>query len=85
MRGLSLRQKVRDGVLRMDGGDETSVGKIATIEGVSKSPELYRIMQELVDEGLLIRDERTHSNGHPMFVFVRADWMPDDADSFKGA
>lgn len=70
--GISrLYQRVEEGVLLMEEGEKVTIGKIATIEGVSKSPQLYAIMQQLVDDGFLLRETAKHSNGKDMFVFVR--------------
>lgn len=82
-----LYQRVEEGVLSMGEGEETSVGRIATIEGVSKSPQLYAIIQQLVDDGFLIKETRKHTNGKDMFIFVRTGksghhW--DDAFGSKG-
>lgn len=71
MRGPSLAQRVWDGVMRMGEGERTSVGKIAAVEGVSKSPQLYRIMGEIVSAGYLNLRVEKHSNGHDMHVFTR--------------
>lgn len=71
MRGPSLAQRVWDGVMSMREGEKTSVGKVATVEGVSKSPQLYRIMGELVSEGYLSLRIEKHYNGHDMNVYTR--------------
>lgn len=66
-----LEMRVEEGVLLMREGEVTTVGKVATIEGVSKSPQLYAIFQQLVDDGYLERSVQKHSNGKDMFLFTR--------------
>lgn len=66
-----LEMRVEEGVLLMREGEATTVGKVATIEGVSKSPQLYAIFQQLVDDGYLEKSVQKHSNGKDMFLFTR--------------
>lgn len=66
-----LRYRVVNGVWAMQPGEKTTVGKIATVEGVSKSPQLYRILSILVDDGYLDRSVEKHTNGRDMFVYTR--------------
>lgn len=71
MERASLAQRVWDGVMSMGEGEKTSVGKIATVEGVSKSPQLYRILGGLVATGYLSLKIVKHSNGHDMHQYTR--------------
>lgn len=73
----SLSMRVWDGVLKMSRGEKTTVGKIATIEGVSKSPELYRVLGELVEAGYLELTIGKHSNGRDMHIYTRT-FRPDN-------
>lgn len=69
-----LRYRVANGVWAMQPGEQTTVGKVATIEGVSKSPQLYRIFEILVEDGYLDKTTVKHTNGKDMFVFTRTSY-----------
>lgn len=71
MRRASLSERVSAGVWSMGEGETTYAGKIATVEGVSKSPQLYRILGELVATGYLNLKIVEHSNRHPMHEYTR--------------
>lgn len=71
MGDVGLRNRVLRGVLMMAEGERTTVGKVAAVEGVSKSPQLYRYFAEFVNEGLLTVKVIEHYNRHAMFEFTR--------------
>lgn len=71
MRNRLLADRVNDGVLAMREGEKTTVGKIAAVEGVSKSPQLYRVVRSLELEGYLRGEIVKHTNGHPMLQYTR--------------
>lgn len=73
MRELTLREKVRKGVGEMRRGEATTMRGIALAEGVTKSPQLYSAINELVESGHLVREEVTAKNLNVMFVFRRTD------------
>ena len=85
MEKRDLRYRVVNGVWAMRPGERTTVGKIATIEGVSKSPQLYTIMEILVEDGYLDKSVEKHTNGREMFVFTRTSYdAPEGLFTFEG-
>lgn len=64
-----LRQKIVDNCCEERSGAGLTRRQIADCVGLKKSPHLYRIINELVQDGWLIEETRPRANGSFEFVY----------------